>query len=391
MHVKKYSSATVAEALARIKRELGDEAVILSTRRLERGRGFEVMAALDEPAHATFPRVGRDGRAPVTPVREWTSDAAAHPGPILELTPVGAGGDAARERTAVEPPPPRRGALLEEIRGLSDRLGSMTDALLAQTPADLSRPAREFHLRLVESGMDANMATAILRRAEKAGDVREASVRDALADSIPVGGALERGVGQQVVALVGPTGVGKTTTVAKLAAHLTLNEKRAVAVISADSFRVGASQQLSFYTDILEVPFHTAQDETSFLRGVKGAGNAEVILVDTTGRGVADGEGVDDVARLLGSDPRTQSWLVLSANANLTDNLMALRTFKRTRPTGLVVTKIDETSQHGAIATLGIRAALPLRYVSNGQAVPDDLFSPTKHTVADLVLGEPLA
>jgi flagellar biosynthesis protein FlhF len=280
-----------------------------------------------------------------------------------------------------------RVSLLDELEGLRGRLETMTDLLLAAAPHDLSVRARRMHLRLTESGLDPRMATAVVRRAERsATDDDDRALVAALSASIRPGGALESGLGQQVVALVGPTGVGKTTTCAKIAARLALGEGRQVALISADSFRVGAAQQLGFYGEILEVPFHTAHNRASLLAAIKRSGNAEVILVDTTGRGSVDVDGATEIAETLSADPRTQSWLVLSATSRIEDNLSALRTFARVRPSGLCLTKLDETASHGAGATVAIRSALPLRYLTDGQTVPDDLHPASPDQVARLVL-----
>ena len=253
----------------------------------------------------------------------------------------------------------------------------MTQYLLANTPDDLSQAARLVHLRLIETGLDPHLATALVRRAIKRGGDLETALRDEISRAVPVGGGIESGAGQQVIALVGPTGVGKTTTCAKLAANLTLSERRSVALISADAFRVGGAHQLGFYAEILEVPFHSAHDRKSLLAAIRACGGAEIVLVDTTGRSGSDGEGVRSVGEMLDADPRVQRWLTLSAVASTVDNLGALRTFNRVRPSGLVLTKFDESHAHGAVTTVAIRSNLPLRYVTDGQTVPDD------HEVAD--------
>lgn len=491
MLLKKFSSRTVPDALAAVRRELGADAVILSTRRAGTGdRAFEVVAAIDEPGPSPFPRVDRAGNpmddgsgprprpravahggkildtspapaaAPATsaatgtvvseeiPEEEWLRTTDGHvdgdPAPrpasrgyasreaAFARAPSGEGDRESPERpsgsmapapatsTAIDAPTPEpsrsdarprsgssaapsgtgdaapsepsaggavdRVSLLDELAGLRGRLETMTDLLLAAAPQDLSERGRRMHLRLTESGLDPRMATAVIRRAERVEGDEERALGRALAASIRPGGALETGVGQQVIALVGPTGVGKTTTCAKLAAHLAIAEGRSVALISADSFRVGGAQQLGFYGEILEVPFHTAHDRTSLVAAIKRSGNAEVILVDTTGRGSVDIDGAQEIGDTLAADPRTQTWLVLSATSRIEDNLSALRTFARVRPSGLCLTKLDETASHGAGATVAIRSALPLRYLADGQTVPDDLHAANPDDLARLVL-----
>jgi flagellar biosynthesis protein FlhF len=421
MKIRRFSSATVPEALAEVRRELGDDAVILATRKARGEDGFEVLVAVDdeEPALAESAGAARSSRRvrarahsgqllsePRRPASagELVRSAAS----VLEVvspeprrSPVGSTGTERFEGTrsmeddaadvapgAERPRNENRASLLSELEALRGRLEMMTGALLRGVPQDLSAGAQRLHLRLSESGFDARLATALLRKAEKAADGVERGLDRALAAAVRCGGELELGVGQQIVALVGPTGVGKTTTAAKLAARWLLRRGCSVALLSADGFRVGGSTQLGFYGEILEVPFFAVHDRKSFRAAIAACGTTEVILVDTTGRGPSDSEGVDEIQRLLASDPRTQAWLVLSAVAKIEDHLAALRTFGRLRPSGLVITKLDETSAPGAVFTAAVRSALPLRYLTDGQTVPDDLRAAKGSLVSRLVLPD---
>lgn len=447
MKIKKFSSRTVPEALAAVRAEFGEDAVILSTKRSEVDpRRFEVVAAMDVPDREakppTFPRVTSDEIPALTPRRAVGGGRSARPPAPARVSvssdepmlprPLGTGAgtreepaivsldeaivaDAAprvggtpprapessadaissieeelergaAERSADDAEPRDRTRLLDEIQGLRGRLETVAGLLLSSSPDDLPEEGRRMHLRLLETGLDARVATAVLRRAEKIDVPLERAVHHILSAAVRCEGAIGRGLGQQVIALFGPTGVGKTTTIAKIAAQLILQEKRRVSLVSADAFRVGGTQQLEFYADVLETPFHAAHDRESLARALSQSGDAEVVLVDTTGRGSADASGVDEIGKLLDGEHRMQRWLALSAVASTTDNLAALRTFSKLRPAGVVVTKIDETSAHGAVGTVVIRSGLPLRYLTDGQNVPDDLVVATRDTFPELLL-----
>jgi flagellar biosynthesis protein FlhF len=277
--------------------------------------------------------------------------------------------------------------LLDEIQGLRGRLETVAGLLLSATPEDLTPESKRMHVRLLETGLDPRLSTAVLRRASKIDVPLERAVHHILSAAVRCGGPVERGLGQQVIAFVGPTGVGKTTTIAKIGAHLVLTEKRRIALVSSDGFRVAGAQQLEFYADILEVPFRVGHDRDAVAAAIASLHDAEVVLVDTTGRGGADAEGVDEIGRALGDDARVQRWLVLSAVASTMDNLSALKTFARLRPTGVVVTKLDEATSHGAVGTVLVRSGLPLRYLTDGQCVPDDLIAATRDAFPDLLLA----
>lgn len=225
---------------------------------------------------------------------------------------------------------------------------------------------------------------------------RGAFAIDAAAQAIgtlfPVAPSPKRTSGPRALAFVGPTGAGKTTTIAKLGLRL-VRAGRRVALATLDTYRVGAVDQLRTYAELLEVPLHVAKNGNQLAkvlaREARPAGAADVVLVDTTGRSPGDGDNLerlgDDLAR-AGLAAPLQSLLVLPAplaNAELDDYA---RAFRETRPSALVLTKLDETTRVGAALERTLRLRLAYAFLCDGQDVTKHLFRAHPERFADLVL-----
>jgi flagellar biosynthesis protein FlhF len=186
------------------------------------------------------------------------------------------------------------------------------------------------------------------------------------------------------IAFVGPTGAGKTTTLAKVAARAHLDHGRRVRLATVDTYRIGAVPQLASYAEILGVPLEVAQTPEDLARSVERASEADLVFVDTTGRSPL-GPGVESLAPYLEAAAADEVCLVVSATTRLTDSLRAAASFGRLGPNRLCVTKLDETDDHGHITLLGRSTGLPLAWLAGGQSVPDDLEEATPDRLAGLV------
>ena len=177
-----------------------------------------------------------------------------------------------------------------------------------------------------------------------------------------------------VVAVVGPTGVGKTTTIAKLAARFAIQHgHRNVALVSTDNFRIGAHEQLLSYARILDVPLHMAQDQEELKRILLSLYDKKLVLIDTAGMSQRDIRLSEQLVSLHESSPMVRSFLVLPANTQLSAMDEIVRSFKRSHLAGMVITKLDEAASLGSVLTVSIRHRLPIAYVGVGQRVPEDL------------------
>jgi flagellar biosynthesis protein FlhF len=187
-----------------------------------------------------------------------------------------------------------------------------------------------------------------------------------------------------VVALVGPTGVGKTTTIAKMAARYALRHgNRNVALVTTDNFRIGARDQLHTYGRILDVPVVTANDSDGMADAIESLSDRRLILIDTAGMG-SDNERFEmqvETLRVVGAPLTTL--LTLSATTEAAALERAIRLFGVTRPDACLLTKLDEAASLGASLSAVVQAGLPIAYLADGQRVPEDLQAARAHPLVE--------
>jgi len=183
-------------------------------------------------------------------------------------------------------------------------------------------------------------------------------------------------------ALVGPTGVGKTTTVAKLAALAALKYgPESVAMISTDSYRIAAHEQLKIYGQILNVPVISVSNADEMAQTLEHFSNRRLILIDTAGVGQRDQRLAEQVSCLTGVEQQIQNILVLSATAQMSVLTETIQRFGQLVLKGTILTKLDETTSLGPVITTLIRTKLPLSFITDGQNVPDDIHGAKSHQI----------
>lgn len=192
----------------------------------------------------------------------------------------------------------------------------------------------------------------------------------------------------EMVCFIGPTGVGKTTTIAKIAADYMLREEKNVGLITSDTFRIAAVEQLKTYGSILNIPVKVVETSDGLKQAIAELQGCDIILMDTAGRNYQQKQYIEDLERLLPKTAKIQIHLVLSLTSKLEDMKKIIENFKTLKMERLVLTKKDETSSAGAILNLICRYSIPISYVAIGQNVPDDLVAATPEKIADFVLGE---
>lgn len=201
-------------------------------------------------------------------------------------------------------------------------------------------------------------------------------------------GGLELEEGKpRIMALVGPTGVGKTTTIAKLAADVSLVVKKNVVVLSIDTFRIGAQEQLSTYCDILGIPLEIIRNSQELNDRLMAHHDKDLILIDTIGRGSYDISQIKNMSDFFKSSKfPIDINLVLSAVTKWSDLKETLSNFRAFDVSSLLFTKLDETKRYGNLFNLAVRTQLPVSYITNGQNVPEDIEIMSSGLMAGLLL-----
>lgn len=190
----------------------------------------------------------------------------------------------------------------------------------------------------------------------------------------------------RLVALVGPTGVGKTTTIAKLAANFRLKEKRRVGLITVDTYRIAAVEQLRTYADIVDLPMHVVSTPGEMRETVRRMNHLDLILMDTAGRNPKDEVRIQELKTFLGEAGADEVHLVLSSVAGAQTLEKTAERFARVGATSLILTKLDETNGLGNVLPLMRSSGLPLSYLTDGQNVPDDIQTADARRLARMIL-----
>lgn len=198
-------------------------------------------------------------------------------------------------------------------------------------------------------------------------------------------------ISQPVVALIGPTGVGKTTTIAKLAARCALRERRRVELITLDTYRIAAVEQLRVYAEIIGAGFHVPRSVLELDALIRRYSGEATILIDTTGRSARDLADQMELADYLRGNEQISKSLLIQATMHPVDAAAAINKFGLFGVDNLMITKLDETSRPGAVISTIAESRLPLSYICNGQRVPEDIETATPHALAASVLRSPVS
>jgi flagellar biosynthesis protein FlhF len=430
MKVRRYEARTYRDALAMVRDDLGPDAVILATKELSRGGLFglfspgavEIVAATEMPrsrrrdtsrrrtvggAAAAQDIAARalSPRPPAAPATAEPAPARARPDARRDAGQRPPGSVAVAEPEPASPEAPPAGGRLDRLeRGLLDIRKAM-ESLVAGTLAgascpDLPLPLAGEYRRLVQRGVLEDCALELLRPladelaqspcspAELSERVR-GIVRDAVIASGPLLPQATTGNGRtRMVALVGPTGVGKTTTVAKLAAHYCLLEDRRVGLLTVDTYRVAAVDQLRTFAQIMSLPLEVASTPSEARMKLSALGAKDLILIDTAGRSQRARDRVDELCELMRALEPDEIHLVMSATTKPEDMVEIGREFGRLGVNRAIFTKIDETTTYGGMLSALRRSALPVSYLANGQKVPEDLEVASAELLADLICGK---
>lgn len=382
-------------ALAMVKASMGSEAVIVSTREVSGGlfrpKEIEVSAAVavavpaQKPAGASSYTSSARAPAPATAPEAPDLARVVHralvnqrPTPVKPVTP---NEDVTGELL-------RLNASMEQMR---QEMKHMSGQVRLERELSLTPSAAEMMEHLVSRGVEEALADEAVRQA-MAGAPNQgtatllAGLRQALSERVVAGRApWLPDSHRRVIALVGPTGVGKTTTLAKIAARAIMESKLKVALVTVDTYRIGASEQVTRYGEIMGVPTYVARDRLELGRVMEKVAGADLVLVDTAGRSVS--EAVARQAELVRSIEGISLYLVVSACSGAREMAAAAERYRGLKPDRLVVTKVDEAVGPGSLLSASVRIGRPIVAVSDGQRVPEDIHALSSAELVDLVVG----
>ena len=354
MQVKNFKAPTMEKALAQVKKELGPEAIILSTRKLAEGLGepwVEVSAAREQETSSSE-----------APAEAGDSSAA-----VLND--------------------------LQEIKGFLSLLISSKDQL---SKLQSNQALAELYHSLLVRGLDEKQVYILLNKAvsDLNGDpLDRSSIFNAFCKRLAAKISFARpfrvvsnSIGPAVYSFVGPTGVGKTTTLAKLAAYLKIKRSIELGIVSLDTYRIGALEQLRTYAEILEVPFVVAQSKSDLRSALDDFSHCDAVLVDTTGKNYLNRDHVRHLRSYFETGRRISNFLVLSATAKDEDLQQTIVHFREIDINSLIFTKLDETMHHGCIVNQLVRFNYPVSYLGTGQRVPEDIEPATQKRLLSFLL-----
>ncbi len=415
MQVKVFEAEDMRSALEKVKQALGPEALILSTKTIGRNKfGFssknriEVTAAVDGggddlargPGRNNVQAAVHEGSPP------WSGRGTVKPGrpsggayfeTLLEET---TGQSASRRPNAED-----TGSLHEELRQMRESFQGLARQL-SQTrggwPAPNTAAAGDEVQTKVSAFQGLGIDDEVLQQFAEMlpnGSPEEADSADtddplsllehlmtriiSFEDSLS-----ESWTGQKRMAFIGATGVGKTTTIAKVAANYMLAGGGKVLLATIDNYRIAAVEQLKIYGRIMNMPVEVARRPEELREIVGRHADADLILVDTAGRSPRDEIRQQELAAFLNPELGIENHLVLSAVTRETDLYNSIDRFAHLNLRGLVLTKLDECDSPGQIVNLGVRGGYPLSFLTNGQKVPEDLVPSDSREVAKLILNQ---
>ena len=443
--VKTFRAATMQEALDLIRQDLGGEAVILHTRHISRRRFLpwkkradevEVTAGLGINIRAQVPRRRSNHPKRTSKYTPATQISSTQPGivkagtspRISAMTSAPAGrfeqmssdGDtvslSSRPRTngvpfqavsksRVSPQKDSSGSSKEfsagEFSSKLDSIQSMLENLgrIGHRNNGEDIPSELFHLytELIDAEVEDDLARELIFRLKHNVTSEQLNDHDAVKallvgmvqSEIRCGQPISPVEGKRkVVALVGATGVGKTTTIAKLAANFRLRDGIKMGLVTVDTYRIAAVEQLRTYAEIIDLPMKVVTNPLEMRRALDELVGLDLVLIDTAGRSPRDDLQIQELKRLLAEANVDEVHLVLSMTSSMRTLEATAEKFSSAKTTSLIATKLDEAASMGTLLSLARKISLPISYLTTGQDVPDDIEPAQPERIARLVLGE---
>jgi flagellar biosynthesis protein FlhF len=382
MDLRTYRAPTMHAALALVRRELGPDAAVLHTREVRSSRWLGLLPGLREIEVTASRGINVPSRLPARP--------AVQDQPVVEMP-------APKEPPARTPVDAR---LTHQVQGQLSTLQAMVKDLCRHSKGHGHNdwPEELFHLftDLLDAELCEGLARELVERVRNDPQAEglsepmmlKAHVAGMIEEDIHVAGPIQVTPGRcRLAALVGPTGVSKTTTIAKLAANFRLKEKRRVGLITVDTYRIAAVEQLRTYADIIDLPMHVVATPREMRETVERMRHLDLILLDTAGRSPKDEVRLQELKAFLTEAGADEVHLVLSAMTGSRTLEQTAEQFATVGTTSLILTKLDEVQGPGNVLPVLRSSGLPLSYLTDGQNVPDDIQIADAHRLARMILA----
>jgi flagellar biosynthesis protein FlhF len=419
MDIKTYRAKTMQQALDLVRLELGSGATVLHTRevngglvrRMLFGRHYEIAAstAIQVPSRLTSieePSTVASGLSTERVVPTDRNPLAVQPSHSTSAcgTPVGMHFPAEedyrsryreslrqQEGTTLSDRQQPADAGLRQLQSLVEQLRSRSGGLPQQ---DLPAALFPAFTDMIEADVDEQLARELIDRLRdsrcdlSSPAMVQSGLLQLVEEELSVCGPIDVSKRSgRTVALVGPTGVGKTTTIAKLAANFRLRENKRVGLITVDTYRIAAVEQLRTYAEIIDLPMEVVSTPREACEAISRLRNLDLILMDTAGRSPRDEIRIQELKSMLAEAAPDEVHLVLSAAAGAKSLAATAERFATVGTTALVVTKLDEAAGLGNLLPLARACRLPLSYLTDGQNVPDDIRVAERQDLAKMILG----
>jgi len=386
MSPRTYRADTMAEALSKVKQDLGRSAMILSTRTVKTGGWLGLGAR-------TVVEITAADDTKSLPIRLRSDNISSRStcGGVLP-TP---------ESRQPSPPTmdtPDHLVVQDELRDIKSLVHDLVEQNQQSQVSKLSEELKQAYLNLIQNQVAEELAREFIRQIESQSgngkkispeEVREMLVQQ-MAQVLKPGCPITIGdvTGSKVVALIGPTGVGKTTTVAKLAAYFRLKEGKKVGLITIDTYRIAAVEQLRTYAKIIDIPLEVALTPEELKQAIKRLKDCDIVLIDTAGRSQFDTLKLNELRQFIESARPHEIHLVLSCNCSEPVLINAVDKFSQLGANRVIVTKLDETVGVGTLLSVMQRVDAQLSYVTTGQDVPNDIEVCDGRRLASMIIDD---
>lgn len=383
MKIKKYIADDFQTAIQRAKKEMGRDAIILNSRQINKKgilglfsrKKVEITVAIDDDL-----RLETDRLRPPAPEKSSVKQLKQQ-----------AQETAAASMSDVH--------VLEEMNKMQEIMMDIKSKMYeVELIKGFHEPVQDFYQRLIHNQVDKDIALRIASSVEnrlpgeKCNDfnwVNEVclhTLQESINEIQPI--VVDKGRQARIIVMVGPTGVGKTTTIAKLAANFTFVDFRRAAFITLDTYRISAAEQLRTFAEIIGIPIKVVFSPSDLEEAIQSFNDRDIIFIDTAGRSPYNQDQMEELAQFISVARPDETILVLSINTDSNDLIRIYERFNTIGVNKLIFTKLDETVRYGQLLNVFNEIKTPLAYFTTGQSVPDDIEVPDAQNIARMLLRE---